>query len=184
MTGLTPAEHGIVGNEFPDPGRDRWYALRDRAAVGDGSYYGGEPVWVTAERDRNVPGETRVDQVLGWLAEPTASRPRFITLYFESVDTHSHRFGVGSAPFRTALDDVDRTLGRLLDGIDRLPHGESVYVVLVSDHGQMGYRDDPPFVLEDHLHLEDLTLIDQGSAVYAWQERRDPAAAAKLALDS
>ncbi len=207
VTGLPAAAHGIVSNEFPDG--DRWYALRDREAVSDGSYYLGEPLWVTAERqgmvtasfywvgseapvqgmhpthwrpfDAEVPNADRAEQVIAWLGEPPETRPRLITLYFEDVDNASHWYGVGSPEFVTALDDVDRALARLLDGIDALPHGDDVYVVVVSDHGHMPYRDDPPFVLEDHLYLEGLTLVDKGPAVYAWQEKSDPAAAAKLA---
>ena len=48
-TGLLPQRHGIVGNRFPDADRDRWYRMTDRDAVQDGRWYGGEPIWVTAE---------------------------------------------------------------------------------------------------------------------------------------
>lgn len=34
-TGLYPANHGLVGNEFPDNARNKWYALHDRSAVED-----------------------------------------------------------------------------------------------------------------------------------------------------
>lgn len=207
VTGLPPAAHGIVGNEFP--AGDRWYAIRDRAAVEDGAWYTGEPLWVTAERqgmvtasfywvgseadiqglqpthwrrfDGDTPATARVDQVLAWLAEPAGTRPRFITLYFEEVDDVSHWHGVGSAEFRTALDRVDAALARLLDGVEALPHGADVYLLLVSDHGHMAYHDAPPLVLEDHIYLDGLALIDKGPAVYAWQGRRDPVAARKIA---
>jgi len=209
VTGLAPADHGIVGNEFPDPGRDRWYALGDRDAVEDGSFYGGEPIWVTAERqgmvtasffwvgseaavqglrpthwypyDKDIPAEARVNQVLAWLDAPPDTRPHFITLYFEQVDDSAHWYGLGTPEFRAALATVDRALERLLDGVDALPGEREVYLVLVSDHGQMGYGDGEPFVLADHLYLDGLALIDKGPAVYAWQGRRDAAAAAKLA---
>jgi predicted AlkP superfamily pyrophosphatase or phosphodiesterase len=207
VTGLSPAAHGIVSNDFPDG--DRWYTLRDREAVSDASYYLGEPLWVTAERqgvvtasfywvgseapvqgmhpshwrpfDGDVPNADRADQVVAWLGESPETRPRLITLYFEDVDNTSHRYGVGSPEFTVALNDIDQALGRLLDGIDALPHGDDIYVVLVSDHGHMPYHDDPPFVLEDHLYLDGLTLVDKGPAVYAWQDSPDAAAAAKLA---
>ena len=48
-TGLYPSEHGIVHNPFPDEARDEWYHLWDRSSVEDPRWYGGEPVWVTAE---------------------------------------------------------------------------------------------------------------------------------------
>ena len=48
-TGLNPSSHGIVANSFPSRDRQRWYSLSDPSAVGDGSWYGGEPAWVAAE---------------------------------------------------------------------------------------------------------------------------------------
>src|SRR4051812_38630789 len=50
VTGLYPGHHGIVANTFWDPARDAQFTIRDRAASIDGSWYGGEPIWVTAER--------------------------------------------------------------------------------------------------------------------------------------
>ncbi len=49
-TGLYPDNHGIVFNEFYDPDINSWYRVSDRSAVEDGKYYGGEPIWVTAEK--------------------------------------------------------------------------------------------------------------------------------------
>lgn len=206
-TGLAPARHGIVGNEFPDG--DRRYALRDRDAVEDGSYYRGAPLWNLAEfqgmvaacffwvgseadiqgvrpthwrrYDDEIPNEARVDQVLAWAAEAPETRPRLITLYFSDVDDWSHYRGVGSEGFHSALARVDAALGRLLDGIEALPHADEVFLLLVSDHGQIGYREEPPLVLADHISLEGLSLVDNGPAVYAWQDSPDPAAAERLA---
>ena len=209
VTGLPPAEHGLVANDFYDPEMRRWYHIRDRNAVEDGDFYQGEPIWVTAETQgmvaasffwvgseadigdvhpahwrrfsKEVPGEERVDQVLAWLAEPAQTRPHMITLYFEDVDDHAHSSGPGSPEFLAALQRVDEWLGRLLAGIEALPHNDRVNIVLVSDHGQMPYRDSPPFVLADHLDLDGLTLIDGGPYVFAWQDLPDPLSAAELA---
>ena len=202
VTGLAPAEHGIVGNEFPDG--ERRYALRDRSAVEDGSYYLGAPLWNLAEfqgmvaacffwvgseapiqgvrpthwrlYDGDIPNEERVDQALAWAAEPPETRPHLITLYFDDVDSWSHYRGIGSPEFLEALFGVDQALGRLLAGIDALPHAEEVYLMLVSDHGQTGYYDEEPFILEDHVSLDGLSIVDQGPAVYAWLDGLEPAA--------
>lgn len=40
-----------------------------------------------------VSGAGRVRGVLDWLRRPPATRPRFVTLYFDTVDTAGHRFG-------------------------------------------------------------------------------------------
>jgi predicted AlkP superfamily pyrophosphatase or phosphodiesterase len=171
-TGMYAETHGLVGNRFWAPDRDGLYTPADRVVVEDGSWYRGEPIWVTAERqgmvsaayyfvgteadvggispshwhrfDASVSNRTRVDAVLEWLALPSESRPHVITLYFEDLDEAGHRFGPGSPEVGETVARVDEDLGRLLDGIDALPHGERVYVVVVSDHGML--RVDPEHV--------------------------------------
>ena len=48
-TGLYPEHHGIVSNTMVDSSLGR-FTLRDRAAVRDPRWWGGEPIWVTAVR--------------------------------------------------------------------------------------------------------------------------------------
>lgn len=208
-TGLRPARHGIVSNNFPDPGTGRWYRLKNRSAVEDGSFYGGEPLWVTAETqgmvaasffwvgseaaiggvrpthwrryDKQIPGEERVRQVLGWLAEPPETRPHLVTLYFETVDDHAHWNGIGSEEFLDAVTRVDRWLGLLLDGLSTLPQDTPRYLVLVSDHGQAPYADAEPLLLDRVIGLEGLTFVDGGSYVMAWLDSQDATRARSLA---
>jgi alkaline phosphatase D len=49
VTGLYPEHHGLVGNSFYDPAKDARYAIADAAAVTDGSWYSGVPLWSLAE---------------------------------------------------------------------------------------------------------------------------------------
>ena len=55
-TGLYPEHHGLIGNKFYDPARAALYDYRDNATVQDGTWYGGEPIWVTAETQGMVAG--------------------------------------------------------------------------------------------------------------------------------
>jgi predicted AlkP superfamily pyrophosphatase or phosphodiesterase len=163
VTGLHPGHHGIVENGFFDPVREAAYSFRNETTVTDGSWYGGEPIWVTAERqgmvaacyfwpgseaaikgirptswnryDGTVPNAERVATVLEWLRRPAAQRPRVITLYFSDVDAISHRFALGSPEIEKAVLGLDRTLGALLEGIDALPGPGRVILLLTSDHG-------------------------------------------------
>src|SRR5512146_1576190 len=48
VTGLYPEHHGIVSNTIRDPKTGRWFRISDARAVRDSSWWGGEPVWVTA----------------------------------------------------------------------------------------------------------------------------------------
>src|ERR1700760_4614573 len=121
VTGLYPEHHGIVANNFYDPARKERYSYSDPATNSDGSWYGGEPLWVLAEKqgmraacffwpgseaeidaarpsyylkfDDRFPDEKRIDQVVAWLRLPPEQRPHFITLYYSAVDRAGHQFG-------------------------------------------------------------------------------------------
>ena len=208
-TGLYPAHHGLVGNEFHEPERDQWYSMKNRETVEDRWFYKGEPIWVTAETqgmvaasfffvgteapvkgvspthwrsfDKKITGEERVDQVLTWLAEPEENRPHIYTLYFEDVDDHSHWYGPDSAENIEAISQVDRYIGRLLEGIEKLPFADDVNIILLSDHGQGAYLEDPqPYLLADHVNLDDTVIIEGGAYLYLYFEREEPQRAKEI----
>jgi predicted AlkP superfamily pyrophosphatase or phosphodiesterase len=201
-TGLYPSEHGIVHNHFPDEARDNWYHLWDRASVEDGGWYGGEPIWVTAEKnglvsaayyfvgteaaiqgvppshwhsfDASVPGDDRVAKVIDWLQWPEDRRPHVITLYFEHVDTAGHDFGRGSKQLAEAVAEVDAHIGRLLDAIDELNFSDEVSLLVVSDHGQASYvNPEASFVLRDHIDPAGLEIVAGGAYAWIYQEQPD-----------
>jgi predicted AlkP superfamily pyrophosphatase or phosphodiesterase len=196
-TGLFPANHRLIGNEFPSKDRTRFYSLTDRNEVQDGSWYGGQPVWVAAEQagmvtaayyfvgteapvdgvpmtywhsfDASVPGEERVDKALEWLSMPDEQRPHMITLYFENVDTATHRFAPGSSQSIASIRQVDDYLDRLLVGIEKLSISGDVYVVIVSDHGQSAFIDGgTPFIVDTVVDIDDLTVVDHGASTYIY----------------
>ncbi|MHB1191597.1 MAG: alkaline phosphatase family protein [Longimicrobiales bacterium] len=164
-TGLYAEHHGLVGNRFWAPEKQAFYSLGDREVVEDGTWYRGEPIWVTAERqgmrtaafffvgteadvggvrptrwkrfDGSVPNAERVDTVLAWLREPPETRPHLVTLYFSDLDDVGHAHGPGTPEVAAAVANVDAHLGTLMDGIAALPHADRVYLVVVSDHGMM-----------------------------------------------
>jgi predicted AlkP superfamily pyrophosphatase or phosphodiesterase len=105
-TGLYPDNHGIVNNHFYDPATGTRYSMRDSATRHNPYYYGGEPIWITAEKqnvktatyfwvgsehptdgirpsiwkyyDHSFPFEQRIDSVIAWLQLPESQRPRLI----------------------------------------------------------------------------------------------------------
>ncbi len=163
VTGLYPEHHGIVAMSFWNEDHTRRYSYNDPETSGDGSWYGGTPLWVLAEQqgmraacffwpgseaaiggvrpsyylhyDEKVPNGARVAQVLAWLKLPEAQRPHFITLYFADVDHAGHGYGPDSAETRAAVLEVDATVGKLRAGIAALDL--PVDLVVVSDHGMM-----------------------------------------------
>jgi predicted AlkP superfamily pyrophosphatase or phosphodiesterase len=163
VTGLHPGRHGIVENTFFDPVRNATYSFRDQATVTDGTWYGGEPIWVTGESqgmvtacffwpgseaaikgvrpmywnkyDGTVSNANRVATVLEWLRLPDVRRPHLITLYFSDIDSASHRAALDGPEVEKAVMAMDAALGSLLDGIDALPNRDRVILLLTSDHG-------------------------------------------------
>ncbi len=187
-TGMYAGTHGVVGNQMWDP------VLRDSFRVGnavserDPRWYGGEPIWVTAERqgmlsaalywpgsqveiggvlptyharyDKSVPSAARMEQVLKWLRLPPERRPHLIAVYISEVDEGHHP--PGSPQVRAAVTRVDEALGRLLDGIDGLPIAREVNVVLVSDHGIQDVRAGRTRFLADHIPLDGVRVVGTG----------------------
>lgn len=201
-TGLYPANHGLVGNRFPSKDRRSFYSLHNRETVEDGSWYRGEPIWVAAEKfgmvsaayffvgteadvggvrlsywnsfDESISGRRRVDQVLDWLAMPDDKRPHMITLYFEHVDTATHRSGPGSKRSISTIRQVDAYLDRLLTGIDRLSIADNVYIVIVSDHGQSFINGNVgPFIINAVVNLDGITVVDHGSVAFLYLPKPD-----------
>ena len=208
-TGMLPAHHGLVGNEFPGEEKGSWYNYKTRSTVQDGSWYLAEPIWVTAEKqgmvtaayffvgteadvrgvrpthwrkfNADTSGEQRVRQVLDWLAEPAAVRPHLVTLYFEEVDDFAHWCGPGSQESIQAIRRVDEQIGQLLDGIETLPIAEDVYIVLVSDHGQALYQTQKPvFILDRHVDLDGASLVEGGPYVFIHFEQEDVTRAVEI----
>lgn len=195
VTGLHPANHGIISNNMYDARMDASFSLSNRDAIADSRWWGGEPLWVTAEKQGLVsatffwpgseaeiqgvrptywleyqgsyPDEERVDQVLGWLDLPAADRPRFVTLYFSDVDSRGHRHGPESAEVERAVRDVDALIGRLLEGLDARDALGAVNVIIVSDHGMAETSPDRVIILDDYLNPRDLHIIDHSPVMMA-----------------
>jgi alkaline phosphatase D len=162
-TGLVPARHGIVMNSFHDPLTGRDYSIGNRAAVMDGTFYGGEPIWVTAETqgiksacfywvgseadihgirptywkkyEHGFPYGQRIDTVIHWLSLPQAERPRLLMLYFDEPDGVGHEFGPDHPETGRVLQSMDSLFGVFLARLDALDIADSLNVILLSDHG-------------------------------------------------
>ena len=209
VTGLHPGRHGIVANSFYDPQRRQKYSMYDTGAVRDGTWYGGEPIWVTAETqgmvaacffwpgseaaikgvrptitkryDGNVSNRARVNTVLDWLKRPAEMRPHMITLYFSEVDDASHAGPLDSRDVERAAQSVDRAIGQLLDGIDRLPDNleDRVYLLITSDHGMVDTSLKQSLVIESIADLDGVVHTFDGP-VTSFHVNGDRARATKL----
>lgn len=187
VTGLYPAHHGIVANWFYDPVDN---AKFDMTKTDARWWSGGEPVWITAEKqgvragcffwpgaeaehqgrrptlfkpfDKKLKAAERVDGLLAWLALPPDQRPKFFTLYFDIVDDMGHKFGPLAPETKAAVKEADEAIARLLAGLERLGLRDSANLVIVSDHGMSETSPEQTVFFEDLMDIKKVRVEATG----------------------
>ena len=162
-TGLYPDHHGLINNSFQAPDLGLFYRIGDRKAVENPAFYGGEPMWATAEKqgakaasffwvgsetkvggiqptywkkyDAAVTFSERIDTVVKWLAYPQEKRPELVNLYFDEPDATSHDFGPVSNETKLVVERLDSLMGVLRTKLAALPIGDKINLIILSDHG-------------------------------------------------
>lgn len=192
VTGLHPENHGIIANRIYDNTTNEFYTLGGRA-VTESKWYQGEPIWVTAEKqglktatyfwpgseakingyrptyfkayDGNVPYSERVEQILDWLDLPDEKRPQFLTLYFDEPDHSGHVYGPASPEAIASLENVDKHLLNLINGIKSRQLENKVNLIVVSDHGMTSLSRDKVVFLDDYINTDDVLIVDYSPVV-------------------
>lgn len=197
VTGLYPAHHGIIANNMWDDSLHAMFKMSYRDQVRDPRWWGGEPIWVTAQKagQKTAPmywpgseapiegtlptyGESyddnhktaydyRVNKILSWLDLPAARRPTFLTLYFEGVDTAGHDYGPDSPQLREAVVLADKAIGMLLEGLKSRGVERKVNLVVVSDHGMAASSRERRIFYDDYLDPSNVTVIDTNPVLAA-----------------
>jgi predicted AlkP superfamily pyrophosphatase or phosphodiesterase len=164
-TGLVPDHHGLVNNSFWDPGREYSYSMSDPACRYDPYYYGGEPIWITAQRQGVKTGnvywvgsdipikdeyptyyrnwdedphwdfEERVDEIVRLLSLPESERPRLVMGYFDEPDHTGHVYGPISPETKDMVEHMDSLMHGLYLRLKALPYGDRINFIVLSDHG-------------------------------------------------
>ncbi len=196
-TGLYPDHHGIVQNSFYDPETGRRYRISDRTAVEDASFYGGEPVWVTAEKngvtaasffwvgseapvkgiqptywkkyDHGFPFEQRIDTVIHWLSLPEDLRPHLIMWYMDEPDGIGHNEGPDSQATYDMVMYLDSLVGVFMDKLSALPHAREINVIVTSDHGMCPNSPDKTVRLKDFIDPEWFGEVEGYNPNYTFQ---------------
>lgn len=193
-TGLYPDHHGIVNNTFWDPQRGVLYKISDRSKVQDGYFYGGEPIWVTAEKQNvrsasffwvgseakikgyypsiwktyqhNFPFYQRADSVIAWLQLPKEKRPHLITWYLSEPDGTGHHYGPESQQITDTVQGLDKIVGYFLDKLEQLDIADEVNVIIVSDHGMQEISNQRVIKLQDYIKPQWMAGANGGNPVY------------------
>lgn len=187
-TGLYPDHHGILVNRFYAPDLDADFNKGDRSTVEDGKFYGGEPIWVTAENqsmktatffwvgseadvkgvrptywkkyEHRFPYTQRIDTVIHWLSLPKENRPELVMWYFDQPDSNGHRYGPEGDSILMTVTYLDSLLGVFLDRMEALPHAGKINFIVTSDHGMAELSPDRKIVLDQYVDTSMIALID------------------------
>jgi predicted AlkP superfamily pyrophosphatase or phosphodiesterase len=191
-TGLYPDRHGIIGNSFYSYKKNLTYKIGNREMVEDGSFYGGTPIWVLADKasmvsasyffvgseaniqgikptyyytyDASIKNDVRITQALDWLDLPLKNRPHLITMYFSDMDDIGHRFGPNNEEeIKKTLFNLDENLGDLFKGVDAT--GLPINIIIVSDHGMTTLSTSNYIPIEDIENDSLYATIDNGAIV-------------------
>lgn len=161
-TGLYPGHHGLVNNSFWDR-HEGTYKISDRKAVENPNFYGGEPIWNTAEKqglkaacffwvgseapiqgmrpsiwkkyEHHFPWEARIDSVISWLQLPEKKRPHLIMWYLPEPDEVGHQYGPDGKKTKKMIARLDAYIGQFLFKMEQLPYASEINFIVTTDHG-------------------------------------------------
>ncbi|MEE4258581.1 MAG: ectonucleotide pyrophosphatase/phosphodiesterase [Bacteroidales bacterium] len=187
-TGLYPDHHGLVDNNFHATDLDREYKMKNREAVEDGTFYGGEPIWVTAEKqdvisatffwvgseaeikgvrpsfwykyDWTIPFNDRIDSIVNWLSLPESKRPHLIMWYYSEPDHTGHEAGPESEETRLLIEELDTYLNDFFTQMRKLPVFDQLNFIITSDHGMNATSNDRTIAIEQIIDTNDIEFID------------------------
>jgi len=187
-TGLYVENHGIISNSFYDYELDARFSYGAPDGQHDERWWGGEPIWVTAEKqgktsvnffwpgsevtfdglqstkwvdyDGSIPDSTRIDSIAAWFNPEGDVQADFGTLYFSFVDSRGHRHGPDSPEVDEAVVEMDTLFGYFMQKLDEVGLSDKINVLLVSDHGMAAQSEDKVVFIDEIINLEDVDMID------------------------
>lgn len=162
-TGLTPNSHGLLFNSFYASDLGVKYNGYKIESAQDARFYGGEPIWNTAQREglksfvffwvgseapingmrptkwfpyeEEIPYNNRVDSVVKWLSYPTTTRPNLVMLYNHEPDGQGHKFGPISAETTAEVERIDSSLAYLFSLLRKSGLNDKINIIITTDHG-------------------------------------------------
>lgn len=187
VTGLYPENHGIIANGMYDEEHDSWFITKkEDQPLTEGFWFEGEPIWSTVEKsgktsaimfwigseaeiagyrpsywfkyNHTFSNNARVKQVLSWTNFSKKERPNFIGVYFSFIDSIGHAYGPESIEIITAIQEADRLVGELIQGLNEQKMYEKINLIIVSDHGMVELSPDKLIMLDEIIDTTQLII--------------------------
>ena len=190
-TGLYPSHSGLAANSFYDRNRKDFYGMSKKEKVKDGTWYGGTPLWVLAEKQQMlaasfywvaseadiqktpptyfynynelIPIDRRIQTVKDWLQLPEDKRPHLITFYFSDVDHAGHDYGPDDPETAKSVKYIDEQVSNLVAAVNAT--GLPVNFIFVSDHGMTAVDREHPIATPTAIDKDQFTIVTSGSMI-------------------
>ncbi|XP_074662587.1 ectonucleotide pyrophosphatase/phosphodiesterase family member 5-like isoform X2 [Tubulanus polymorphus] len=98
-----------------------------------------------------MPFKTRIDKMIAWFTDDDYPI-NFGALYFQEPDHSGHMYGPSSDKMLPVIEQMDKTLGYLLDEVDKHELAENLNIILTSDHGMADISAKKIIELDKHVH--------------------------------
>lgn len=189
-TGLYPDHNGLINNTFYAADLDSVYRVADRNTVENPDFYGGEPIWVTAEKqgvksasffwvgsetkiqgiqpsiwkkfDASVPYADRADSVVAWLQLPKEARPHLVMWYIEEPDGIGHAVTPDSSGIIGKIEELDGVLHHFFSEVRKLDIFPKIDFIVLSDHGMATFYPENYINLNDYLPRDSFDYVFDG----------------------
>ena len=200
-TGMYIENHGLIGNNFFDQKLGEFYTLKDRNKVEDERFYGGEPIWTTAEKqglktasyfwvgseanaggiqpsiwkkyNEKRPFEARVDSVIKWFKMPKPIRPRLVLLYYHEPDKTGHKYGPKSANTKRIVEKIDELLGSIVKKLNTLDIYDQLNIIILSDHGMAETNRKKIIPLNKYINTQKIKIEGSGPYALLYSDEKD-----------
>ncbi len=198
VTGMYPAHHGLVGNQFYDKALGRAYNYKGPSSR-EGIWYHGTPLWVVAEKQKMITAafwwvgseaeidgvrptyyynynekitiHQRIQAIKNWLKLPPEKRPHLITIYFPEVDHASHKHGPDSKETEQAVHLIDSAVYELTKAVKST--GLKANFVFVSDHGMAHIPTDAPIKTPEIIDTNKFTVTGETTTMRLYAHKGD-----------
>ncbi|KAM0790620.1 hypothetical protein ACM66B_004483 [Microbotryomycetes sp. NB124-2] len=182
QTGLYPASHGIVANDFVDPSTGDEFVYTKPEHSWSSRWWRGEPQWSTAVKNgkkaavlmwpgppmmddgtrptyfypfrNNYAPAKKVAKIADWLDSPLYTRPSLITAYCPEVDQQGHATGPPSHEVLETMRAMDEFARDVSAMLRDRNLTNIVDVIFVSDHGMTSTANERLVFLDDILGKE------------------------------
>ncbi|MEG1611704.1 MAG: ectonucleotide pyrophosphatase/phosphodiesterase [Alistipes sp.] len=190
-TGLHPDHHGVVNNSFYDRTHQHRMSVFDKEDVRTEGFWGGEPIWNTAERQGRVANifmwvgsevpingrqatiwtpyssrptfYERADWVVNAMTRTTEEIPNLVMWYFEEPDATMHDYGPTSPEVVAQAEHIDSVLRYFFYKIRQSPVYNKINFIITADHGMTELSPEHTINLYNHLDTTQVIRVVKGS---------------------